>query len=129
MELHFKPTHDYYKNLISGAVGQCCKEIIRLFEENRIRMVDFASRGVKLIMVFSDGVGGYWEERIQFVYRDMFGDYVIVGENESSESFNDRGGNDYGIIEPVIGEIYSVIATACSQGLWLEGEKESDVLD
>ena len=122
MQLHYTPDFSHFTNAINGAVGQCCTAIIEKFQENNLKKIDFAARGEKINMVFSDGVGTYEERRIKEVEYDDFGDIQIVAEDGSYNEFTEKGGSDYGIIEPVIGEVYRVVAEACHKQDWKDGE-------
>ena len=121
MELNFSPKGSHFRNAIDGAVGQACIATIAKFRDNGIKKLFPLSRKRKIIAVFTDCEGNFSEDYITELSFD--GEKVTVSGEGHSATFDEKGGDGYIIIEPVIGEIYEAVHDICSEGEWLCGER------
>lgn len=126
MKLHYTPDFSHFTNAIEGAVSQCCAAIIEKFNESGIKKIDFSARDIHLKMIFTDMVGTFEKVEIKEVGFDSFGDMQIIGEGDWHTDITEKGGDGYGILEPVIGKIYEAVAEACHKQDWRDGEVEGD---
>lgn len=125
MELHFTPSGEHFTNAINGAVSEACKAIFDKFDSEGLKRIYPLSHRWKIPVIFTDCVGNFREEFItELCWQKEFDDITVIGESGWNGTFNLNGGDDYFIIEPVIGKIYEMVEDVCRQGKFVDGERE-----